>query len=280
MLTIVSESGGEDDYEGYEDPDYWSDCNGKYNTLKQLEDVKDSLPEHCVDHYIVDVEIAMHEDALQKYKTLVESGYDKKFEVYERFVREQIPEQINNFMASEKVDKYFKCTEKRDGKMVCCKDCHYCLRKGDCIDTKPCKSGVGVFDIKCPRMEFEDKGLDPGTYIPKATFTLTDADGFYKDLLETWGIEKDWITFDKRLMAVANGCQYAPDAKACAEEQNSWFYNYPRSSDKITIFNPKDLTGDSYSTSEELLNRIKTMQVAGSYDGKILYQPKKANRGY
>lgn len=60
-------------------------------------------------------------------------------------------------------------------------------------------------------MEFEDKGLDPGTYIPKATFTLTDADGFYKDLLETWDIEKDCITFDKRLMAVANGCQYAPD---------------------------------------------------------------------
>jgi hypothetical protein len=51
-------------------------------------------------------------------------------------------------------------------------------------------------------MEFEDKGLDPSTTIPKATFTLKDSDSFYKDLENTWGIEKTWITFDRKHMQI------------------------------------------------------------------------------
>ncbi len=46
-------------------------------------------------------------DSLTKYKDLMDQGYDDKFKVYERYTKEQIPAQINSFMASDKVDKCF-----------------------------------------------------------------------------------------------------------------------------------------------------------------------------
>lgn len=63
------------------------------------------MPAHRVEQYILHVEIASFEGALKKYKDLVDKGYDKKFEIYEKFVASQIPDQINKFMVSDKVDK-------------------------------------------------------------------------------------------------------------------------------------------------------------------------------
>lgn len=178
-----SGSGADEDSEGYIDPDYWSECTSKYTDLKTLEDARSKLPAYCVDQYIVDVEIATQERALQQFKTLLDNGYDKKFETYEKFARRQIPEQINNFMATDKVDKYFKCQETRYG--TCCSSCQWAGCFEGCIKGSSCKSGTHTLDIDCPRMEFEDKGLDPGTSIPNATFILKDSDGFYKDIEET-----------------------------------------------------------------------------------------------
>jgi hypothetical protein len=84
-LTFHSGSGGDDDVEGYVDVNYWSECSGKFTTLQQLEDAKKDLPAHCVEQYMLDVEISNYEGALKKYKDLVDNGYDKKFEVYKRF---------------------------------------------------------------------------------------------------------------------------------------------------------------------------------------------------
>ncbi|KAH9871192.1 hypothetical protein J1614_006768 [Plenodomus biglobosus] len=258
-------SGGSDDWEGYEDPNYWSDCSSKYSTLQQLEDAKNGLPEHCVDQYIIDVQVAMNEGALEKYKTVVENGYDKKFAIYEKYVRAQIPEQINNFMATGEVDKYFKCQETKFG--TCCNQCRFDSCLAGCIKGSNCKGGQGTYDIACPRMEFEDKGLDPNTYIPNATFTLTDSAGFYKDLEATWGIEQSWITFGRRLIKIENGCQFAgSNVNECMREKNSFFHNYPRPGDGVEIHNPKKILGDSYPKAAEMLGRFKTMQVAGPYD--------------
>jgi hypothetical protein len=51
----------------------------------------------------------MSDGALKKYKDRVDKGYDKKLEFYEKFVQAQKPEQINNFMATDKVGQYSKC---------------------------------------------------------------------------------------------------------------------------------------------------------------------------
>jgi hypothetical protein len=71
-----------------------------------------------VDQYIVDVQVTMNDGALQKYKSVIDNGYDQKIEVYEKYLRAQIPELINHFMATNKVDKYFKCSETKFG--TCC----------------------------------------------------------------------------------------------------------------------------------------------------------------
>jgi hypothetical protein len=114
----------------------------------------------------------------------------------------------------------------------------------DCISGQDCKNGVGTFDITCPKMEFEDKGLDPGTTIPNATFTLRDSKAFYEDLATTWGIDESWIRFDRRRMKISNGCQYAgEDVLECMDKKNDWWYNYPQASDKVEIYNPKKIIG-------------------------------------
>jgi hypothetical protein len=59
---------------------------------------------------------------------------------------------------------------------------------------------------KCPKFEFEVPTLH-GDNIPNATFTLNGETGFYNDLQENFGIEKDWVTLGRRLVRINNGCQ-------------------------------------------------------------------------
>lgn len=85
-----------------------------------------------MEQYLADAQIAVLDGALKKYKDLIDKGYDKKFEIYEKYVKAQIPDRINNFMASDKVDKYFKCTEYRSSG-TCCKDCRFASCLDGCI---------------------------------------------------------------------------------------------------------------------------------------------------
>lgn len=273
MLTVCSGSGGDDydEKDDFVDEKYWTDCDGKYSTLKQLEDRKKSIPSHCMEQYIADVQIAVLDGALKKYKDLVDKGYDEKFDIYQGYVIGQIPYQINAFMASDKVDKYFKC---KDFKAVqCCKGCGYCPGDKDhqCDSSADCKSGKRWISMdKCPKMEFEISMID-STYIPNATFSLTDEDGFFKDLGNTWGIDEDWVKFGKRHMRTNNGCQYAGEnIRDCAEKQNNFFFDYPIPADKIKIYNPKDIIGKSYPKAKDMLERFRVMQIAASYDEQMV----------
>lgn len=252
------------------DEKYWADCEGQYNSLDQLKDRKGSIPSHCMEQYITDVQISVLDGALKKYKDLVDKGYDDKFKIYARYVKDQIPDQINNFMASDKVDKYFSCSDyKTQG--TCCKDCRYATCIENCIKGSNCKGGKGEYPMdKCPRMEFQ-KGTISSDYIPNATFTLKDENGFYNDLSETWGIEKAWITMGKRLMRINNGCQYAgTNVQNCIEWNNNYFKNYPMmNGDKVEIYNPKDIIGDSYPKAQDMLYRFQDMSIAGIWDEQI-----------
>lgn len=91
-LTSHSGSGdADDDDESYIDRNYWSGCTAKYTTLDQIDDAKDILPAHCLEQYMFAVEISNYEDALNKYKKLMDNGYDKKFAVYEKYSRVRRP---------------------------------------------------------------------------------------------------------------------------------------------------------------------------------------------
>jgi hypothetical protein len=171
-------------------------------------------------------------------------------------------------MASDKVDKYFNCKE---GKYItCCKGCKYAGCALDCVHGQDCHDGQGTIDIACPRMEFVKEGFSD-TKMINATFSFKDEDGFFKDMAETWGIDKSWISFGKRRVQYSNGCQYAEEeVDECMEKANDWWHDYPLANDNVETYNPKEIIGESYDASIELLDRFKIMRTAGAYDGKTI----------
>ncbi|KAI2782388.1 putative glycosyl hydrolase, family 18 [Daldinia loculata] len=257
--------GYDDDYEYEVDDNYWSPCQGSYTTLDQLDQRKDSMPAHCIEQYLLDVQVATLETALNKYKKLIDDGYDDKFSIYEEYVADQVPPQVNHFMASDKVDQYFTCKETKY--ITCCSSCRYATCAETCVKGSDCKNGRGTIDITCPQMEFQRSIADGDqTPIPNATFTLKDADGFWKDIGEEYGIEESWIKFGRRLMRVNNGCQYAgKDVNECMDKQNNFFYNYPLA-DKVTVYNPKEVIGDSFPKATDMLDRFKIVRAYGDWD--------------
>jgi hypothetical protein len=80
VLTLRSGSGGDDypdDYEPYIDTSMYPGCVTNYTTFKELDDHKDSIPAHCMEQNIFNVEVAVMEAALEKYKDLVNNGTTK-----------------------------------------------------------------------------------------------------------------------------------------------------------------------------------------------------------
>lgn len=231
------------------------------------------VPKHCIEQALVDVQVTTLELSLKNYKSLIDGGYDSKFKTYERFVKTQIPGQINSFMASDKVDKYFKCKETAD--FHCCYECMnaYCME--NCVPgtKEECKSGWATRDMdKCPRVEFELGMLDPGR-IPNATFILTDAKGFYGDIAATWGIDESWIKFGRRLVRPNNGCQYDKPGhyEECIDANFNWFRNYPLENDAtIEVYNPKKIIGDSLPMANDMLSRFQVLREFADYDEMML----------
>lgn len=265
MSTNRDSGDGADPGEDRIDADYWSPCRDSYSTLEELEKRKDSMPPHCVEQYLVDVQIAILEAALKKYKDLMSHGYDDKFKVYQRYAKAQVPAQIDAFMASERVDKYFTCKETRN--VTCRSSCTFITCQEDCVRAEDCRGGRATLDIKCPQMLHEVDMLD-SSHIPNATFSLHDPEGFWRDLGHEYGVEESWVTFGRRHMRISNGCQFAGDAiNKCIDEQDNWWYNYPNADqDKIKIYNPRDVIGKSYDKTAELLSRFKTVRDWNDYD--------------
>ncbi|KAL5364727.1 putative glycosyl hydrolase, family 18 [Aspergillus floccosus] len=255
-----------DDYEPYIDTGMYPECMSKYTTFQELMDRKDSIPPHCVEQYIFNVEVAVMEAALEKYKDLVNKGYDEKFKVYERYVIDQVQDQIDAFMGSGKADKYFKCTETK--KITCCSSCRFSTCMSTCEKSANCKNGRGTVDITCPTTLKGGAGMPIGIGedIPNATYTLRDSAGFWKNIGEEYGIEESWVKFVRRHVRANNGCQYAGEkVKECIDKQDNWFYNYP-TKDTVKVYNPKALIGDSYEKTNDLLSRLKIVRDNADYD--------------
>lgn len=123
---------------------------------------------------------------------------------------------------------------------------------------------------KCPKVEFDPT---PGfsSDHPNTTFTLNDREGFFKDILETWGIEEAWITFDKRSMSTPNGCQYAEkDVNDCIAWNGIFFHGFPTMDrDKTKIHNPKDVIVEALPGTQGLLDRYRDMKTFAEFDDDI-----------
>ncbi|KAK2024007.1 family 18 glycosyl hydrolase [Colletotrichum zoysiae] len=246
-----------------------SACTASFSTLKQLEERNTSIPSHCLEQYIVDVQTAVFDESLKKYNNLIKDGYDNKFSIWEGYIKEQIPGQIKKFMATDKVDKYFKCGETKT--VTCCNTCQNAWCGTKCERFDGCKNGKQTVPRdKCPKVEADPTGF--GGDQPNTTFTLTDRSGFLKDIYETWGIAEEWLTFDgKRRMSTPNGCQYAgKDVNECIAMNSIFFYNFPDMDvNKTKMYNPKDVIVKALPDAGGLLDRYRGMKTFAEFDDDI-----------
>lgn len=208
-------------------------------------------------------------DALKKYDDLIDDDYDDKFKTFEGYVRQQVPDQINAFMANGKAGDFFTCEE--TGQRNCCGTCRYFCEEEDiedCDDSDDCENGRGTFEVTCPtEYEYGERGdwLTPDP-APNVTFTLQKDDEFYKAIYDDYGIEKEWIEFGNTHVLLNNGCQHSDDINQCTRENDNWYWNYPQASDNVEVSNPKDIIGDSYDESRDLLSRLNVLITMANYD--------------
>ncbi|KAF3054755.1 hypothetical protein CFAM422_013264 [Trichoderma lentiforme] len=264
------DEGPDDNFVAVINDNYYAKCDANYTSLDQLTDNKGSIPYYCMDQYIVDVEIQILTDALAKYKDLVSSGYDDKFKIYEEYTTELVPTQINAFMGSGHADDFFKCEETSHS--TCCSSCEVVACSSVCDHSPDCKDGLlSNHAITCPTV-YKD-GPDNvdwlHTQVPNTTYTLNDSDGFYKAINDNYGIEKDWIAFGDVDIKLTEGCQFKEDIRECQREHDDWFWNYPQAASDIKVFNPKDVIGQSFDKSQDLLANLRILRAIGSLDSQL-----------
>ncbi|KAF2448462.1 hypothetical protein P171DRAFT_481531 [Karstenula rhodostoma CBS 690.94] len=106
--------------------------------------------------------------------------------------------------------------------------------------------------------------------IPNATFTLINENDFFKDLLDIWGIDKDWVVFGNRLLRANNACMgVGLNVEECLLKNNNYLRNYPVVSDNMKVYNPKDIMASSYSNATDMRDRINIMAQVGNYDEQM-----------
>lgn len=209
-------------------------------------------------------------DALANYKDLVSSGYDDRFKIYEEYTAELVPTQINAFMGNGHADDFFKCEETSSS--ICCSSYQIATCGANCHHSPDCKDGVrSNHAITCPTV-YKD-GQDNidwlNTQVPNMTYILNDSDGFYKAINDDYGIDKDWIEFGDADVKITNGCQFVDNIRQCQRENDDWFWNYPQAASDIRVFNPKDVIGESYGKSQDLLDNLKVLRAIGSLDSQL-----------
>lgn len=243
----------------------YAPCNAKFNTLDQIKNAGSSIPAHCFDSYIADVEIQILSSALSDYNDMLKNGYDGKFDVYERYTKEQAPVSVAKYMAGAQKSGNFKCTIQQYKQ--CCKNClnvYQC--PNGCSWATDCKSGSVAVTINCPT-EVPDIDTDYFTQQQEITYTLTNSDAFFSQISEQYGILKDWISFGDYMVHLAN-CAYAgTQVEECKKAGSTYWHGYPNiDAAKLVIPDPKDIIGGAYDKTKGLLDSAVSAKRYAPYD--------------
>lgn len=120
-------------------------CGATFGSLDAIEAAKSSIPGHCMNHYIFEMENKLLSNALANYQKLLGNGYDAKFAVYERYVRSLVWPSLTSYMTKH-ASRYFDYTHTR--RIYCCKDCSSAQAcSGGCTGGGNCVSGDIVESI-------------------------------------------------------------------------------------------------------------------------------------
>ncbi|KAH7303636.1 exo-1,3-beta-D-glucanase [Stachybotrys elegans] len=256
---LVPESGDEDDdFEELVLGDLLPPCPARYNTLDDIVNAQSNIPKHCLDKYLLYIQLEVMRKALSDYDSIVSNGYQEKFKVYKRSIDQQIPMVMTQYMRGAQKSGNFRCIEKRP--MICCAKCSHgtCASKPESCDWSPdCQRGsFKDFPIDCPTNGQEGfQTILSGEELPnEITYTLTNSDGFYKSLLEQTGIVQDWVSFGDHLAYLGNGCQtQGADVLECIKNTGIYWHNFPTATAKV--IDPADTIRKSYDNMKNLYDR-------------------------
>jgi hypothetical protein len=196
-----------------------------------LEDAVGNLDPVCVDFYTLDGLATVLEQTLTNY-TGITSNYDTKFDEYVDYIKEIIPDQLNEFMRVEAPygpgNQFFRCTYNHIGR----------------------NSTTG----SCPG----DIGIISGTYT--VYYELVDEEGFYDKLSADYGIDASWVqlgtsTFDET-------CTPVMDKIGC-DPVHSKYIGFPvKAADSvITVTNPKDIMTQALPNLQNLTATISMAKI-------------------
>ncbi|KAL4733759.1 glycoside hydrolase [Aspergillus similis] len=213
----------------------WQDCNKTYATLDDIAADADNIASYCMATYIVGVQSATLDAALENYTAIINDGYDNKFKVYSDYMAELIPVELDAYMAAN-ASKYFTCTEEKY--IICCDDCEsaYSCEEG-CSSAKDCVTGYANVTIDCPSSIPNPDNNVEQTGIYPVHYKCTNTDYFYKDIESLLNVLSTWIHFSNLLVQIDAGCEGSPHP--CTG--NIYYTGFPVLVDNFTIPNPKDM---------------------------------------
>jgi hypothetical protein len=204
----------------------------------------------------------MLKDTLEKYDTLINGGYDKKFNTYADAVAKSGNSQVENFMFTKGND-YFKC--KLWAETTCCDFCYgnagqdpdrwcrYC-EKYDCNWDTVCNNPDSTcweperrykeVDINCPpdysQRAYEDPWVPNQLYGPDSV-TWNFRDGkesqFWADLFTETQIKKEDVVF-KSVNRIS--CRTSETAEQCSRHDHDHNFPVAQGFDRNDVLNPKD----------------------------------------
>jgi hypothetical protein len=138
-------------------------------------------------------------------------NYDDKYNAYVRYVKDQTPQQLKAFMNPHDGpgNKYFDCDVSE-------------ADRGHTGRSSPCNPNLTIDSTH--------------NTILTITYTLRDHDGFFAELLKTYGITEDWVKFGdytEQAICGTRGCPISGIRRT--------YNNVPQAADSYTVPNPKDI---------------------------------------
>ena len=184
-----------------------------FATLDDLQAAAGTFPAICTDYYALGILRSTLSESLANY-TNVDNGYDAVFGYYVEYVKDIIPDALNEFMDSGDYknpsggpgNKYFDCT----------------FQSGTLVETQ-----------QCPWTYLQLVPYDDYTI----TYKLKNSTGFYEELSSAYGINSSWVSFG----TVNHGSSSCGnDLKDCLRTKIS-YDDFPQKSGNVNVPNPKDV---------------------------------------
>ncbi|KAJ5081191.1 killer toxin alpha/beta [Penicillium angulare] len=259
-----------------------SACTASYDTLEELEDAADSIPQHCLTQYTLNTLSTVLEGAMSNYTDLMNDGYDKKFKIYADSVSSNAGASVRDYVYKNgnkyftcKVDEDLMCADQCEDKLYNCDLCKYFT--GSCYescDTLGCEMDHDYGSKKtrrqwqtisepCPpdnSKRFQRTGEN--NQYESIHWTLVDdkADDFYSDLYTSTGIAKKYTSLGTYVFQ--NDCSGdVKDDDPCYKTGRD--FNIPKASgyDADDVDNPKDTAKKGLDRSGNLHPQVKDIML-------------------